>query len=230
MGSERVAAVRRLRLRVDPHGLYERIRVCADTGQLGAGVVPSGFVKELAEYWVDEYDWRAHEVRLNGFEHLATDLDGQFLHFMHSRAGAAGAEAVLLTHVWPSGVLDAVEAAEGLRSTHHLVVPSLPLTALGELGQLMARLGYDEYLVRDDRGAVPPEAPAGKGERRGLAPGEIAEVRWFNENLNAVNDEQQVGALVLSAAMLAWRAPADKRDSVLTGVMLAWFAPRSEVE
>jgi hypothetical protein len=60
-----------------------------------------------------------------------------------------------------------------------------------------------------------------------LSPDELGEVRWFNENLNASNDEQRVGALVVSAAMLAQRAD---RDAVLTGVMLAWFAPRLHTE
>ena len=68
------------------------------------------------------------------------------------------------------------------------------------------------------------------GERRGLAPDELGEVRWFNENLNAGNEEQRIRALVLSAVMLASSARHVDRDAVLTGVMLAWFAPRLQAE
>jgi hypothetical protein len=226
---ERVAAVRRVRLSVadgELAELYARVR----TFKGGAGVVPAEFVDELVDYWVDGYDWRAHEDRLNGFEHFATEIGGQFVHFMHSRSSQAEAPAVLLTHGWPSGVLDVVEAAGALRSTHHLVMPSIAWTALPEAGrwdELMRRLGYDDYVVRDDRGEVPAASAEVAPERRGLGPEELAEVRWFNENLNAVNEEQQVRALVLSAAMLAQHAD---RDAVLTGVTLAWFAPRLQAE
>lgn len=226
---ERVAAVRQLRLRV-PDGelaeLYSRIR---ESGPGGAGVVPGEVVAELVEYWVDRYDWRAYEERLNAFEHFATEVGGQFVHFMHSRSAQADAPAVLLTHVWPSGVMDVVDVAGSLRSTHHLVVPSIAWTALSEPAgwdELMRRLGYDDYVVRDDRGDAPP-ANQVTTERRGLSPDELGEVRWFNENLNASNDEQRVRALVVSAALLAQRAD---RDAVLTGVMLAWFAPRLHTE
>lgn len=94
----------------------------------------------------------------------------------------------------------------------------------------MRRLGYDEYVVRDDRGEVPAVSAEVAPERRGLQPDELAEVRWFNENLNAVSEEQQVRALVLSAAMLAWNAPQADRDAILTDVTLAWFAPRLQAE
>jgi hypothetical protein len=226
---ERVAAVRRVRLSVadgELAELYARVRKFKG----GAGVVPAGFVDELVDYWVDGYDWRAHEDRLNVFEHFATEIGGQFVHFMHSRSSQAEAPAVLLTHGWPSGVLDVMEAAGALRSTHHLVMPSIAWAALPEPGgwdELMRRLGYDDYAVRDDRGEVPAASAEVARERRGLNPDELSEVRWFNENLNAVNEEQQVRALVLSAAMLAQHA---NRDAVLTGVTLAWFAPRLQAE
>jgi hypothetical protein len=128
-GMERIAAVRRVRLWVpdgELAGLYARIR---ESGPTGAGVVPGEVVDELAEYWVDRYDWRAYEERLNAFEHFATEVGG-----------------------WD---------------------------------ELMRRLGYDDYVVRDDRGDAPPASAAVTTERRGLSPDELGEVRWFNENLNA---------------------------------------------
>lgn len=234
---ERVAAVRRVRLRVPQDelaALYRRIRELEDSGQQGAGVVPAEFVDELVDYWVDGYDWRVHQDRLNGYEHFGTEVGGQFVHFMHSRAGRSDAPAVLLTHVWPSGVMDVLDAAVALRKTSHLVMPSVAWGALTDpagWGELMGRLGYGDYVVRDDRGEGPPPVGVGVvGERRGLAPDELGEVRWFNENLNAGNEEQRIRALVLSAVMLASSARHVDRDAVLTGVMLAWFAPRLQAE
>ncbi len=227
---ERVAAVRRVRLWVpdgELAGLIDRVR---DVKGGGAEVVPAEFVDALVAYWVDRYDWRIHEDRLNAYEHFATEVGGQFVHFMHSRSAQADAPAVLLTHVWPSGVMAVVDAAEALRRTHHLVMPSIAWGALTGWDELMRRLGYDEYVVRDDRGEEPAASGQPPSERRGLSPDELAEVRWFNENLTASSEEKQIRALVLSAAMLAWNAQQTDRDAILTNVMLAWFAPRLQAE
>jgi hypothetical protein len=37
-------------------------------------------VRELAEYWQNEYDWRAQEARINRFEQFTTKIDGQQKH------------------------------------------------------------------------------------------------------------------------------------------------------
>jgi hypothetical protein len=230
VATERIAEVRRLRLQVDTGELYERIRECRAAGQFGAGVVPSDFADALVDHWVNRYDWSVHEARLNAYEHFATEVAGQFVHFVHLRSAEPEARAVLLTHVWPSGFLDALDAAGPLRNTHHLVVPSIGWNALPKPDELMRRLGYDQYAVRDDRGEVPAARAEVAANRRGLRPDELAEVRWFNENLNASTEQQQIEALVLSAAMLAWNAQQADRDAILTCVMLAWFAPRLQAE
>ncbi len=43
------------------------------------------YLKELVAYWRDEFDWRRQEVLLNGFSHFLTEIDGQRLHFIHTR-------------------------------------------------------------------------------------------------------------------------------------------------
>ncbi len=44
--------------------------------------VPLGFLKELARYWRDGYDWRRHEARLNELPQFTTTIDGQPIHFL----------------------------------------------------------------------------------------------------------------------------------------------------
>ncbi|MGV9363312.1 epoxide hydrolase family protein [Amycolatopsis sp. NPDC003731] len=132
--------------------------------------VPVSYLKELAGYWRDGYDWRAHERKLNAFPQFVTEIDGQDIHFMHVRSAAPDALPLLLIHGWPGSVVEFLNVIGPLSETFHLVIPSIPGTAFSgptrEAGwdtgritrafaELMDRLGYDRYGVQGgDTGAV----------------------------------------------------------------------------
>ena len=40
------------------------------------------YMRELCAYWLDEYDWRAHEARLNRFSHFKAPVEGVDLHYI----------------------------------------------------------------------------------------------------------------------------------------------------
>ncbi|MFI7465723.1 epoxide hydrolase family protein [Nonomuraea sp. NPDC049646] len=122
--------------------------------------VPPGAVRELAAYWLDGYDWRAHEARLNELPQHTTEIDGQRVHFAHVRSPRPGALPLLMTHGWPSTFADFSRVAGTLSRDFHLVIPSVPGFAFSgpttETGwgvrrvaaawiELMDRLGYDRY-------------------------------------------------------------------------------------
>ena len=129
--------------------------------------VPLGYLKELAEYWRTQYDWRAAEARLNQYPQFTTEIDGQRIHFLHLTSGQPGAKPLLITHGFPSSVAEflhligpLVNPAAG--QAFHVVAPSLPgyafSTPLGATGwamgrtarawaELMRRLGYERYGV-----------------------------------------------------------------------------------
>lgn len=48
--------------------------------------VPVAYLKALAEYWRDGFDWRAAEARLNELPQYITTIDGQAVHFAHVRS------------------------------------------------------------------------------------------------------------------------------------------------
>ena len=261
VGIEQTAEIRELRLRVpqsDLETLYQRVRAFRDGGDyIGAGldrIVPAVYADDLLDYWLNGYDWREHEARLNTYDHYTTEIAGQFVHFLHLRSADPDARPMLLTHAWPSGVMDVLDAAVPYEAqgTFHLVIPSIAWTALagppeGSPSQrsaagwdeLMRRLGYGDYQVGDDRfgvSATPAytEVTEARAQQRGLDAAELAEVRWFNENLTAFNEGQRVSALVLSTALLAWNAQLVNldldRDAILTGLTLAWFAAQLPAE
>ncbi|TDB76279.1 epoxide hydrolase family protein [Micromonospora sp. KC723] len=133
--------------------------------------VPVDYLKDLAGYWAGGYDWRAQEARLNEIPQYTTEIDGQNIHFLHVRSPEPDALPLLITHGWPSSIVEFQQVVDPLTDPRrhggdptdafHLVVPSLPgfgfSTPLREAGwgdlfrvaaafaQLMSRLGYDRY-------------------------------------------------------------------------------------
>ena len=98
--------------------------------------VPLGFLKELARYWRDGYDWRKHEARLNELPQFTTTIDGQTIHFLHVRSPEPQALPLVLTHGWPGSIVEFLDVIGPLADPRahggdpadafHLVIPSLP--------------------------------------------------------------------------------------------------------
>ncbi|MFC5099007.1 epoxide hydrolase N-terminal domain-containing protein [Amycolatopsis plumensis] len=68
--------------------------------------VPADYLKELADYWRSEFDWRAQEAALNAFPQFHTEIDGQRIHFLHVRSPEPGAVPLLVTHGYPSSIAE----------------------------------------------------------------------------------------------------------------------------
>ncbi|MFC9474793.1 epoxide hydrolase family protein [Nocardia sp. NPDC056952] len=143
--------------------------------------VPAGRLRALAEYWLEEFDWRALESELNAYPQFTTEIDGEDIHFLHIRSSRADATPVILTHGWPGSILEYVDVIAPLTEPEsadtpafHLVIPSLP--GFGFSGptrstgwnryrtarawaELMSRLGYQRYgAIGNDGGSmVSPE-------------------------------------------------------------------------
>ena len=60
-----------------------------------------GYLKELVEYWRDEYDWRAQERAINSFSHYKTTIDGMPIHFIHEPGKGPRPIPIILSHGWP---------------------------------------------------------------------------------------------------------------------------------
>lgn len=122
--------------------------------------IPLDYVRELAAYWADGYDWRAREERLNRFEQFVTEIDGLDIHFIHRRSPNPDALPLVMTHGWPGSVAEFSKVIEPLSEDFHIVCPALP--GYGFTGKptstgwtveriatawdtLMKRLGYQRY-------------------------------------------------------------------------------------
>ncbi|MCD0443341.1 epoxide hydrolase 1 [Glycomyces sp. A-F 0318] len=124
--------------------------------------IPLVYLKELAAYWRDEFDWRAQEARLNEYEQCTTVVDGQTFHVVHARSANPEAVPLILNHGWPSSFVDYQRLIPLLTDEFHVVVPSLPgfgfSTPLSGTGwelartaeacaEIMTRLGYERFAV-----------------------------------------------------------------------------------
>ncbi|WP_371525711.1 epoxide hydrolase [Streptomyces sp. NBC_01283] len=104
-----------------------------DDGYYG---VRRGYLKELAEYWLHDYDWRKAEAAINSYEQYRVTVDGVPVHFMRRPGVGPAPTPLILTHGWPwtfwhwSRVVDqlADPAAFGgdPADAFDVIVPSLP--------------------------------------------------------------------------------------------------------
>src|ERR1700756_4352583 len=132
--------------------------------------IPLSYTRDLCEYWLERYDWRACEASLNRFPQFRTSIDDLDIHFLHVRSPEAGALPLVLTHGWPGSIVefrkvigpltDPVAPGGEAGDAFHRVCPSLP--GFGFSGkpnspgwgtehiadawdELMTRLGYARY-------------------------------------------------------------------------------------
>lgn len=122
--------------------------------------IPLVYLKELAEYWRDGFDWRAQEAKLNEYEQFTTVVDGQTFHVVHARSANPEAIPLILNHGWPSSFVDYQRLIPLLTDEFHVIIPSLPgfgfSTPLSGTGwelartteayaEIMTRLGYERF-------------------------------------------------------------------------------------
>ncbi|WP_275006052.1 epoxide hydrolase family protein [Promicromonospora iranensis] len=122
--------------------------------------IPLGYLKELAEYWHDRFDWRAQEARLNEHEQLTTVVDGQTFHVVHARSANPEATPLILSNGWPGSFVEYQRLVPLLTDEFHVVIPSLPglgfsnpLSGTGwdlartadAYAEIMTRLGYERF-------------------------------------------------------------------------------------
>ncbi|MEC3958642.1 epoxide hydrolase [Nocardia sp. CDC153] len=165
--------------------LNERLRKAVLPNELpGVGDaygVTNARVQGLAQYWLNEFDWRALEAKLNAYPQFTTEIEGEDIHFLHVRSPREDAVPAVLIHGWPGSILEYLDVIEPLTNpadaqapAFHLVIPSLP--GFGFSGptrstgwgtrrtarafvELMARLGYERFgAIGNDAGSmVAPE-------------------------------------------------------------------------
>ncbi|WP_353718951.1 epoxide hydrolase family protein [Dyadobacter sp. 676] len=138
--------------------------------------VPVGYLKNTADYWLNQFDWKKQEADLNRYPHFITGIDGQDIHFLHIRSPRANAVPLMLIHGWPGSFADFTRVIGPLSNPQEsgqvafdLVIPSIPgfgfsvpvkekgynmFRIAATFATLMDRLGYERFAVHGgDMGA-----------------------------------------------------------------------------
>jgi len=130
-------------------------------------------MRQLAQHWATNYDWRKVEARLNAVPNFVTEIDGVDIHFIHVRSKHENALPMIVTHGWPGSIIEQLKIVGPLTDptahgateadAFHLVIPSLPghgfsgkPAAVGwnppriakAWATLMQRLGYKQYVAQ----------------------------------------------------------------------------------
>jgi pimeloyl-ACP methyl ester carboxylesterase len=136
--------------------------------------------KTLIQHWQYDYDWRRFETALNRYPQYLTEIDGLDIHFIQVKSPNPHAMPLILTHGWPSSIIDFIKligpltdpVAHGgrIEDSFDVVIPSLPGFGFSgkptETGwnvdriasawtELMRRLGYTRWAAHGgDWGSV----------------------------------------------------------------------------
>ena len=130
-------------------------------------------MQKLADYWLNQHDWRRCEAKINAVPNFLADIDGLNFHFIHVRSKHENALPIIVTHGWPGSIIEQMKIIEPLTNptahggtaddAFHLVIPSLPGYGFSERPAspgwnpvsiakawaiLMQRLGYTQYVAQ----------------------------------------------------------------------------------
>ncbi|KAH6692891.1 Alpha/Beta hydrolase protein [Leptodontidium sp. MPI-SDFR-AT-0119] len=93
-------------------------------------------IKDLTQYWLTKFSWRAAETKLNTIPQFITSIkvenfDPIDIHFMHQRSDVPGAIPLLFLHGWPGSFIEVTKLlpllkGEDGKQAFHVVAPSLP--------------------------------------------------------------------------------------------------------
>jgi microsomal epoxide hydrolase len=130
------------------------------------------FLRALAAYWLEEFNWRKVESGLNRFPQFEAVAPSGTIHFVHLRSPDPQALPIVLTHGWPSTFAELLKLGDMLATpescgsstvdSFHVVIPSLPgygfssapdsagtnvFTIADLWAALMSGLGYARFIA-----------------------------------------------------------------------------------
>lgn len=94
------------------------------------------YMKRLADYWANEFNWKAQEVSINQFPQFIAEIDGIDIHFIHEIGSGSSPKPLVISHGWPGTIVEFMKIIEPLahperfggdaENSFTIIAPSLP--------------------------------------------------------------------------------------------------------
>jgi pimeloyl-ACP methyl ester carboxylesterase len=95
--------------------------------QYGASL---SYTRELADYWLNKFDWRKVEDEINQYPNYIAEIDGVKIHFLHIKGKGKTSVPLIITHGWPGSFLEMIKLIPLLTTdteySFDLIIPSIP--------------------------------------------------------------------------------------------------------
>lgn len=135
---------------------------------------PTAYMRRVVDHWLHRYDWRSHEVRLNGYQQFTTEIDGLQIHFLHQPGVGPDPIPLVFTHGWPGSFVEMLRILPTRKMTRGprsllaiLLLASFPQLAAARTIDTASAASAEEQEVLDAIEAV----------FSGLASGDVAAIR-----------------------------------------------------
>ena len=131
------------------------------------------YMKDFCDYWINKFNWREQERKINKFHHYTSLVDDINIHFIHEKGSGNGPIPLLISHGWPGSIVEFLNIIDPLahpekhngniEDSFDVIAPSLPGFGFSDrpsrpIGpRKMARyfdllmtdtLGYSNYLAQ----------------------------------------------------------------------------------
>jgi pimeloyl-ACP methyl ester carboxylesterase len=131
------------------------------------------YMRELTDYWLNQYDWCAQEAAMNAFPQFRTTIDEVPIHFIHVQGKGPNPMPLVINHGWPwtfwdmrkiiGPLTDPAAYGGDPADAFEVIAPSLPGFAFSSplevegmffnptadlWVKLMARLGHERFATQ----------------------------------------------------------------------------------
>jgi len=94
------------------------------------------YMKEFCDYWINKFNWREQEEKINKFNHFKSFVEDINIHFIHEKGSGISPIPLLISHGWPGSIVEFLEIIDPLahpekydgniEDAFDVIIPSLP--------------------------------------------------------------------------------------------------------
>ena len=94
------------------------------------------YMKDFCDYWINKFNWREQERKINKFHHYTSLIDDINIHFIHEKGSGNGPIPLLISHGWPGSIVEFLNIIDPLahpekhngniEDSFDVIAPSLP--------------------------------------------------------------------------------------------------------